>query len=68
VAEVLDLIRRLKDAGMAIILISHRMPDVFAVCDRVMVMRRGNKVADKPIKATSPEEVTGLITGAIHAA
>ena len=31
-------------------------------------VRRGNKVADKPIKATSPEEVTGLITGAIHTA
>jgi simple sugar transport system ATP-binding protein len=44
------------------------MPDVFAVCDRVMVMRRGRKVADKAIHATSPEEVTGLITGAIHAA
>ena len=68
VAEVLDLIRRLKDSGMAIILISHRMPDVFAVCDRVVVMRRGRKVADKAIHATSPEEVTGLITGAIHAA
>ena len=68
VAEVLDLIRRLRDSGMAIILISHRMPDVFAVCDRVTVMRRGRKVADKPIAATSPEEVTGLITGAIHTA
>jgi simple sugar transport system ATP-binding protein len=68
VAEVLDLIRRLRDSGMAIVLISHRMPDVFAVCDRVVVMRRGNKVADKPIKDTSPEEVTGLITGAIHKA
>ena len=68
VAEVLDLIRRLKDSGMAIVLISHRMPDVFAVCDRVMVMRRGRKVADKAINETSPEEVTGLITGAIHAA
>ena len=68
VAEVLDLIRRLKDSGMAIILISHRMPDVFAVADRVMVMRRGRKVADKAIAQTSPEEVTGLITGAIHAA
>ena len=68
VAEVLDLIRRLRDSGMAIVLISHRMPDVFAVCDRVIVMRRGNKVADKPIEATSPEEVTGLITGAIHTA
>ena len=64
---MLDLIRRLKDSGMAIILISHRMPDVFAVCDRVMVMRRGRKVADKPI-GDEPEEVTGLITGAIHAA
>ena len=57
------------DAGIAVILISHRMPDVFAVCDRVVVMRRGRKVADKRIvKTTSPEEVTGLITGAIHAA
>jgi len=65
VAEVLDLIKRLRDSGMAILLISHRMPDVFAVCDRVSVLRRGTKVADKPIKDTSPEEVTGLITGAI---
>jgi simple sugar transport system ATP-binding protein len=68
VAEVLDLIRRLRDHSIAIILISHRMPDVFAVSDRIMVMRRGNKVADKPIKDSSPEEVTGLITGAIHVA
>jgi len=44
------------------------MPDVFEVCDRVAVLRRGDKVADRPIKQTSPEEVTGLITGAIEAA
>jgi simple sugar transport system ATP-binding protein len=68
VAEVLDLIKRLRDSGMAIVLISHRMPDVFTVCDRVAVLRRGAKVADKPIKQTSPEEVTGLITGAIATA
>lgn len=68
VAEVLDLIRRLRDHGIGVVLISHRMPDVFAVCDRVMVMRRGRKVADKMIKDSSPEEVTGLITGAIHVA
>ncbi len=68
VAEVLGLIRRLRDSGMAVILISHRMPDVFDVCDRVVVMRRGRKVADKPVAGTSPEEVTGLITGAIHVA
>jgi simple sugar transport system ATP-binding protein len=68
VAEVLDLIRRLRDAGIAVILISHRMPDVFSVCDRVVVMRRGTKVADKPIGRSSPEEVTALITGAKEAA
>ncbi len=68
VAEVLDLIRRLKDAGIAVILISHRMPDVFSVCERVVVMRRGSKVADKPIGESSPEEVTALITGAKEAA
>jgi len=68
VAEVLDLIRRLRDQGIAIVLISHRMPDVFAVADRVCVLRRGRKVADKQVSGSSPEEVTGLITGAIHAA
>ena len=64
VAQVLDLIRRLRDSGVAVILISHRMPDVFSVCDRVVVMRRGEKRADKPIIQSSPEEVTALITGA----
>lgn len=68
VAEVLDMIRKLKESNHAVILISHRMPDVFSVCDRVVVLRRGNKVADKPIVDSSPEEVTGLITGAIEAA
>jgi simple sugar transport system ATP-binding protein len=68
VAEVLDLIRRLRDSGIAVLLISHRMPDVFTVADRVAVLRRGHKVADKPIRDSSPEEVTGLITGAIKAA
>jgi simple sugar transport system ATP-binding protein len=68
VAEVLDLIRRLKDQGIAIVLISHRMPDVFAVADRVAVLRRGRKVAEKAVADSSPEEITGLITGAIHAA
>ena len=68
VAEVLALIKRLKDTGHAVILVSHRMPDVFEVCDRVAVLRRGTKVADKRISETTPEEVTGLIIGAIEAA
>ena len=65
VAQVLALIRRLKEQGHSVILISHRMPDVFTTCDRVIVLRRGRKVADKPVGSSSPEEVTGLITGAI---
>ena len=68
VAEVLALIHRLKDTGHAVILVSHRMPDVFEVCDRVAVLRRGVKVADRDIGDTSPEEITGLITGAIKSA
>jgi simple sugar transport system ATP-binding protein len=68
VAEVLELIRRMRGQGVAVMLISHRMPDVFAVCDRIVVLRRGTKVADKATARTSPEEITGLITGAIRAA
>jgi simple sugar transport system ATP-binding protein len=68
VAEVLHLIRQLRERGIAVILISHRMPDVFAVADRIFVLRRGTKVADKKIADSSPEEVTGLITGAIERA
>ena len=68
VAEVLSLIRRLREHGIAVVLISHRMPDVFAVADRIVVMRRGVKVADKAVAQSSPEEVTGLITGAIETA
>jgi simple sugar transport system ATP-binding protein len=68
VAEVLALITRLKESGHAVVLISHRMPDVFSVCDRVIVLRRGRLVANKPIMNSSPEEVTGLITGALKAA
>jgi simple sugar transport system ATP-binding protein len=68
VAEVLNLIRNLRDQGLTVVLISHRMPDVFAVADRIVVLRRGRKVADKAVSASSPEEVTGLITGAIETA
>jgi simple sugar transport system ATP-binding protein len=68
VAEVLDLIRRLRDHGIAVILISHRMPDVFAVSDRIVILRRGRLVADKRVGQSSPQEVTGLITGAIETA
>ena len=68
VAEVLELIRQMKNQGISIIIISHRMPDIFAVSDRIAVLRRGRLVANKNIKNSSPEEVTALITGAIEEA
>tara|TARA_Y100000590_G_scaffold147108_1_gene168929 strand:- start:739 stop:1488 length:750 start_codon:yes stop_codon:yes gene_type:complete len=66
VKEVLQYILKLKEKKISIILISHRMMDVFEVCDRIMVLRRGEKVSDRKINESSPEEVTGLITGAIN--
>jgi simple sugar transport system ATP-binding protein len=68
VREVLALVKRLAEGGVAVVLISHRMPDVFEVCNRVIVLRRGHKVADKRAADTSPEEITALITGAMKAA
>ena len=68
IAEVLELIRTLRSQSVGVLLISHRMSDVFAVADRIVVLRRGRKVADKAIGDSSPEEVTALITGAIEAA
>jgi|TARA_B110000093_G_scaffold67439_1_gene73331 simple sugar transport system ATP-binding protein len=68
VAEVLELIKQLKKQGVAVVIISHRMPDVFAVSDRIAVLRRGQLVANKKAIDSSPEEVTALITGAIERA
>ena len=45
--KVLELIRKLRDQGVPVILITHTLPDVFAVSDRLMVMHRGRKVTEK---------------------
>jgi len=62
--KVLDLVNRLKDHGIGIIVISHQMHDVFSVADRLIIMRRGEKVAERATRDTSPDEVVGLIVGA----
>jgi len=49
IGKVLDLIRELKDLGSSIIMISHRIEDIFEVSDRVIVLRHGRKVADYPV-------------------
>jgi len=68
VSKVLELIRGLKEHDVAVILISHRMQDIFEVCDRIMVLRQGRKVGDLPHSQTSMDEVVALITGAQEAA
>jgi simple sugar transport system ATP-binding protein len=68
VEEVLKLMKEMRADGISIIFISHRLPDVFDVADRIVVMRRGVKVCDKPKSQSSPEEVIALITGALERA
>jgi ABC-type sugar transport system ATPase subunit len=62
--KVLDLIRRLRDQGVPVILISHTLPDVFAVSDRLMVMHRGRKVTEKKTADTNTEELVQYMVGA----
>ena len=62
--KVLELIRTLKDRGVPVILITHVLPDVFAVTDRVVVMHRGRKVAEKTTARTNAEELVQYMVGA----
>jgi simple sugar transport system ATP-binding protein len=62
--QVLDLIRRVSGEGIAVILISHQMPDVLAVCDRVVVMRLGQVAATLAGDRLTRENLVGYITGA----
>ncbi len=62
--KVLDLVNRLKSHGIGIIVISHQMHDVFSVADRLVIMRRGEKVAELETRTTNADEVVSLIVGA----
>jgi D-xylose transport system ATP-binding protein len=62
--QVLELIRRLRDQGLAVVVISHNMADVFEVADRIVVMRLGRRVATFDVREASREEVVSAITGA----
>jgi len=61
--NVLRLVRNLARRDVSIILISHNLYDVFAVADRIVVMRRGRKVADLTTSETSEDEVVKLMVG-----
>lgn len=63
--NVLETIRRVRDKGIAVVFISHSMPHVIEVSDRIQVLRLGSRVATLDAKQTSMEELVGLMTGAI---
>ena len=63
-AQVLALIKRLREQGLAVVVISHNLADVFEVCDRVFVLRLGREAGNYKIGETSHEEIVGAITGA----
>lgn len=63
--RVLDVIRKVRDAGMAVVLISHNMPEVLSVSDRVEVLRLGKRVARFQAKDASLEDLVGAMTGAM---
>jgi simple sugar transport system ATP-binding protein len=62
---VLDLIRRVRDRGIAVVLISHNMPEVLEVADRVQVLRLGQRVASFDARHTTVQELVGAMTGAL---
>ena len=62
--QVLNLILRLKEQGLSVVVISHNLRDVFEVVDRVTVMRLGRRAGVYDIKTTSQERIIAAITGA----
>jgi ABC-type sugar transport system ATPase subunit len=67
-AMVLELIGEVRSHGLAVVMISHNLPEVFAVADRITVMRLGRTIATLDRSATSVEAIVGMMTGAAVAA
>jgi simple sugar transport system ATP-binding protein len=59
----IELVRRVAEQGVAVVVISHNLDDVFAAADRVVAMRLGRVMLDKPLAETSREEVVTCMTG-----
>ncbi|MCX6359627.1 MAG: ATP-binding cassette domain-containing protein [Armatimonadetes bacterium] len=59
--RLFELLRRLRSKGLAIVYISHHLPEIFAIADRVTVMRDGRKVAEESLHDVSPERLVGLM-------
>ena len=60
--QVLDLVKRLGEQGLAVVLVSHNLHDIFEVADRITVLRLGQNVAEFEAKATNQQEIVQAIT------
>lgn len=63
--QVLELVQELRQQNVPVILISHTLPDIFAVTDRIVVMHRGHKVTDKRTSETDSQEIVQYMVGAL---
>ncbi|MCL5071268.1 MAG: ATP-binding cassette domain-containing protein [Actinobacteria bacterium] len=61
--KVLNLVTQLKQKGISVVIVSHRMEDIFAVADRIIVLKRGTKVKDVERGKTSQEDIIKSIIG-----
>ncbi|GAB37027.1 ATP-binding cassette domain-containing protein [Gordonia otitidis] len=66
--KVLDLIKRVAETGVAVVLISHNMPEILEVAHRVQVLRMGCRVADLVASECTVEDLVGAMTGALDGA
>jgi simple sugar transport system ATP-binding protein len=64
--KVLELIRRVRDTGVSVVLISHNMPEVMEVADRIEVLRLGRRVASFKAGEVTVEDLVGAMTGALE--
>jgi ABC-type sugar transport system ATPase subunit len=67
ISKVLDIVRELKAQGASIIVISHRLEDIYSVSDRMMVLRQGRKVRDCPVTGDIEEFREGVVAYIIGA-
>ncbi len=67
-AKVLELVRRVADTGIAVVFISHNMPEVLEVADRVQVLRLGRRVAEMQTADSQIDDLVGAMTGALDGA
>ena len=67
-AMVLELIKEVRSHGIAVLMISHNLPEVFAVADRITILRLGRTITTLSREETTLEAIVGMMTGAVGTA